>query len=194
MDQLRRRECDPGLLPRRSSSPTGKSPTRRHTCSLREEDMAGSGTRRAAFAAALALGVGMVGAGPATATAPAAARATARPTAAAPAAVQAQTSAHSDRRIARVDRAFLVVAHDSNLNEILAGQLALARATDERVRALAQMFIEHHTLLDQQVRQVAERLHVRLPNEPSAQTQLELALLRQFSGPQFDRAWLIQQL
>jgi len=93
-----------------------------------------------------------------------------------------------------VDRAFLVVAHDSNLNEILAGQLALARATDERVRALARMFIEHHTLLDQQVRQVAQRLHVRLPNEPSAQTQLELALLSQFSGAQFDRAWLIQQL
>src|SRR4051794_15599121 len=141
-------KCDPGLLPRRNWSPTGKSPTRRDTCSLREEDMAGSGTRRAAFAAALALGVGMVGAVPATATAPAAARATARPTAAAPAAVQAQTSAHSDRQIAKVDRAFLVVAHDSNLNEILAGQLALARATDERVRALAQMFIEHHTLLD----------------------------------------------
>jgi putative membrane protein len=145
--------------------------------------MAGSGTRRAALAVALALGIGMVGA--------------ATPTAAttAPAAVRAPASAQAaHRHIAKVDRAFLVAAHDSNVNEILAGRLALKRATDERVRALARMFIEHHTLLDRQVRQVARRLQVRLPSEPSAQTQLELALLRQFSGAEFNRAWLIQQL
>ncbi len=145
--------------------------------------MAGSGRRRAALAAALALGIGLVGAAPATAAT------------AAPAAVRAPASAQAvDRHISKVDRAFLVAAHDSNLNEILAGRLALKRATDQRVRALARMFIEHHTLLDRQVRQVARRLHVRLPSGPSAQTQLELALLRQFSGAQFNRVWLIQQL
>ena len=151
--------------------------------------MTGSGTRTAVFAAALTLGIGVVGAAPATATAPVAA------TAATAAPVRASDSAQAvDRHIAKVDRAFLVAAHDSNLNEILAGRLALKRATDKRVRALARMFIEHHTLLDRQVRQVARRLDVRLPNEPSAQTQLELALLAQFSGAQFNRAWLIQQL
>jgi putative membrane protein len=153
--------------------------------------MAGSGTRMAVFGAALALGIGVVGAAPATAGAPAGAPAVT----AAPAAVRVSDSAQAaDRHIAKVDRAFLVAAHDSNLNEILAGRLALKRATDKRVRALARMFIEHHTLLDRQVRQVAGRLQVRLPNEPSAQTQLELALLAQFSGARFNRAWLTQQL
>jgi putative membrane protein len=163
-----------------------------------EEDMASSGMGRATLVASLALGIGLVGAAPSAAPATAASSTTARAvataagTVAAPSGVPLQSS-HS-RRVARVDRAFLVVVHDANLNEIRAGQLALRRATDPRVRELARMFIKDHTAADRQVRLVAARLGVKLPSEPSAQTQLELALLRNFKRAAFNRAWVIQQL
>jgi putative membrane protein len=159
--------------------------------------MASSGIRRATLAATLALGIGVVAApsaAPATTAPSTAVRAheTAAATVGASSAAPVQYS-HS-RRIARVDRAYLVAAHDSNLNEILAGRLALKRATDRRVRELARMFIRDHSAADRQVRLVAARLGVKLPTEPSAQTQLELALLASFKGAAFNRAWVSQQL
>ena len=156
--------------------------------------MASSGIRRATLVASLALGIGLVGAAPSAAPATAASPSSAPVAAPAAATSHASVQSSQRRRVARVDRAFLVAAHDSNLNEILAGRLALRRATDPRVRELARMFIRDHTAADRQVRSVATRLGVRLPKEPSAQTQLELALLRSFKGAAFNRAWVIQQL
>ena len=144
-------------------------------------------TRTRLRASALALTLA-VGAGGALAAAPGAAAAAPVP-AAVPASAQVDT-----QQVAAVDAAVLVALHDSNLNEIRAGRLALERATDARIRELARMFIAHHTRLDGRTQWAAEQLGVDLPNEPSAQTRLELALLRQFRGADFDRAWLVQQL
>jgi putative membrane protein len=156
--------------------------------------MASSGIRRATLAATLALGIVLVAAAPSAAPATAAPATASATVATIAAASGAPVQSAQPRRVARVDRAFLIAAHDSNLNEILAGRLALRRATDPRVRDLARMFIRDHTVADRQVRLVAARLRVKLPNEPSAQTQLELALLANFRGAAFNRAWVTQQL
>lgn len=92
------------------------------------------------------------------------------------------------------DRAFLVGAHQSNLAEIAAGRVAQQKATTEVVRRHGQIFIRDHTRLDANLRQVAQRLGVRLPDAPSPAQQAALASVSAKSGAAFDRAWLQQQL
>ena len=93
-----------------------------------------------------------------------------------------------------VDRAFLVGAHQSNLAEIAAGRAAQQKATTDVVRQHGEIFIRDHTRLDANVRQVAARLGVELPNAPSPAQQAQLAAVSAQSGAAFDRAWLTQQL
>lgn len=148
----------------------------------------------AGIAAVLALTV--------SATAPAAAQAatTAQPVAArsvADQSVAAQSVAarsvqawHASAR----DRAYLRQAHRGNLAEIAAGKAALRRSHDRDVRAIAWRLIRDHRRLDAQLSEVANRLHVRLPDAPSAGQRDSLdAVLGRRSGHRFDRAWLRMQ-
>jgi putative membrane protein len=66
------------------------------------------------------------------------------------------------------DRAFLVAAHQSNLAEIQAGQVAQQKATTDVVREHGQIFIRDHTRLDASLRQKAQALGVSLPSQPSS--------------------------
>ncbi|NHC14252.1 DUF4142 domain-containing protein [Motilibacter deserti] len=117
---------------------------------------------------------------------------------AAQAAPPADRAAHSQVAVAAVpapDLAFLLAAHDGNVNEITAGRLALEKATDPQVRQLAALFIEHHTMLEQRGAAVAAALGVTIPDQLTPQTQRELDFLRSLpAGPVFDRMWSVQQL
>src|SRR3954466_9654806 len=46
------------------------------------------------------------------------------------------------------DSGWIVVAHQSNLTEIAAGQAAQAKASSAAVRDLGQMFVQDHTAMD----------------------------------------------
>jgi putative membrane protein len=92
------------------------------------------------------------------------------------------------------DRAFLVAAHQSNLAEIQAGQVAQQKATTDVVREHGQIFIRDHTRLDASLRQKAQALGVSLPSQPSSAQRAQLAAVSAKSGSAFDAAWLNQQL
>jgi putative membrane protein len=92
------------------------------------------------------------------------------------------------------DRAFLIAAHQSNLAEIQAGQVAQQKATTSVVREHGQIFIRDHTRLDASLKQKAQALGVTLPGQPNAAQRAQLAAVSAKSGAAFDSAWLTQQL
>lgn len=98
----------------------------------------------------------------------------------------------------RTDAHIMAAMHESNLGEIAAGNVAVQKATNTRVRDFAAMMIEHHTLLDQQGTALAAELSITpaLPDQRLPQVQAaELATLQATAaGNQFDRAYIAQQI
>jgi putative membrane protein len=92
------------------------------------------------------------------------------------------------------DRSWIVVAHQSNLTEIAAGQAAQAKASSGTVRDLGQMFIQDHTALDAKLKSAAAQLNVDLPAAPNPTQQSQLKQAGTLSGSAFDALWLQQQV
>ncbi|WP_206795471.1 DUF4142 domain-containing protein [Amycolatopsis sp. MtRt-6] len=89
------------------------------------------------------------------------------------------------------DREYLNRAHQNNLFEIITGHLT-DRASCAKVRQLGPRFAAHHTALDADLVGVATREGVPLYSVPEPLTRI--ADLAARSGPDFDKAWLHDQL
>lgn len=88
------------------------------------------------------------------------------------------------------DRRFLVQTHQDNLAGITAGKAAIDKGRDRDVRALGKRLVADHTKLDAEVRQVAQRLAVTLPAEPTTAQRIQYNRISARSGDAFDWAWL----
>lgn len=139
--------------------------------------------RYSGAALVVTLGLATLGAGGAAA-----------PAGAASASISQSPQNLNDRRVDQVDRNYLVAAHDSNLNEIYAGKIALKRSTNPTIRAIAQQLVTEHYANDVLVKRAAKKARVKLGVVPSAGTELELTLLSQPTAAAFDGAWLAQQI
>ncbi|WP_344923394.1 DUF4142 domain-containing protein [Streptosporangium oxazolinicum] len=103
--------------------------------------------------------------------------------------------------VSQQDKDFLVQAHQANLAEIEGGKAAEAKTSDsegresaQTVRDLGERFVADHTNLDESVRQVADKLGVKLPDQPTAAQREQLDKLGALSGADFDKAWLSEEL
>ncbi|WP_255306228.1 DUF4142 domain-containing protein [Streptomyces sp. Wb2n-11] len=92
------------------------------------------------------------------------------------------------------DTMFLKAAHQGNLAEIAAGEDAQKHATTECVEEVGRVLVRDHTKLDSDVKMLASKLHVTLPNSPTAEQQKQLAAVQAKAGtPAYDAAWLKTQ-
>jgi putative membrane protein len=92
------------------------------------------------------------------------------------------------------DTQFLREAHQTNLAEITVGQLAQQKGASQTVRDIGARLVTDHTALDRSLRSAASALQVSLPTEPNAEQQAVAARLRNASGAEFDRLFVITQL
>ncbi|MEU6574204.1 DUF4142 domain-containing protein [Streptomyces sp. NPDC046805] len=88
------------------------------------------------------------------------------------------------------DRDFVTKVRLAGLWELPAGELAEQRGTTEAVRTAGRHLVDGHTSLDAHVRDVASRLGLALPNEPTPQQKQWLASLRAARGRDFDREFV----
>ena len=86
-----------------------------------------------------------------------------------------------------LDRDFITKVRLAGLWELPAGQQAETKGTTEAVRTAGEHLIEGHTYLDARVRNVAARLSLPLPNQPTDQQKGWLATLTAAQGEQYDR-------
>jgi putative membrane protein len=91
------------------------------------------------------------------------------------------------------DAGWMAAAHQSNLAEIAAGNVAVQRATSDEVRSLGSMFVEMHTALDADLTAAAAELGVALPAAPNEQQQASLARAEAQQGEAFDATWVAEQ-
>lgn len=89
--------------------------------------------------------------------------------------------------LSALDREFITKVRLAGLWELPAGQQAQERGTTEAVRTAGAHLIEGHTFLDARVRNVAARLGLELPNQPSEQQRAWLTTLDGAQGVDYDR-------
>ena len=87
------------------------------------------------------------------------------------------------------DRDLLVRVRTAGLWEGPAGQMAQDRAGSDRVREVGHHLWIDHTALDVQVRMVAAKLRVELPDNPTAEQQGWLTELSSRRGADFDQVF-----
>ncbi len=91
------------------------------------------------------------------------------------------------------------VAHASNMDEIQTSQVALQRSQNVQIRQFAQQMITEHTAVDQELMQMLQARNMApQPNAPAwaamEATRATVVNLRQRSGMDFDRAYMMHQV
>jgi putative membrane protein len=92
------------------------------------------------------------------------------------------------------DSQYLRQAHQTNLAEISAGNLAQQKGNSQTVKNLGAKFVTDHTRLDQELKSVAQTLGVSLPQAPNANQQAVASRLKATSGSSFDTLFVTTQL
>jgi putative membrane protein len=88
------------------------------------------------------------------------------------------------------DQTFMTQNAQTDLAEIGAGKLAVARATTGPIRQTAQTIMSDHQQILSQLQGLARDLHVTLPNSPDATQQQQAQHLETSSGTDFDHTYL----
>jgi putative membrane protein len=100
-----------------------------------------------------------------------------------PSVVAQGTSAISPNR-------FMMDAAAGGLTEMELSRLALDKASRPEIKTLAQMLIDDHTMVNNELAELAGRKSVALPTEPSPEGRAERDRLSRLSGAAFDEAYL----
>ena len=89
--------------------------------------------------------------------------------------------------LSALDRDFVTKVRLAGLWELPAGEQARQKGATPAVRTAGQHLVEGHAFLDERVRDVAGKLSLSLPNEPTGQQQEWLATLNFAEGAEYDR-------
>lgn len=90
------------------------------------------------------------------------------------------------QKLCGLDIVWLKTSAEGDLFEIQGGKLALKKSSNQAVITLAQTLISDHTQSLHETQQVASKLGVDLPSEPSPSQQWELEELGEMSGATFN--------
>ncbi|HEY6549145.1 MAG TPA: DUF4142 domain-containing protein [Vicinamibacteria bacterium] len=88
------------------------------------------------------------------------------------------------------DGQFMMDAAAGGMREMEMSRLAAAKASRPEVKALAQMLVDDHTMVNAELSELAGRKKVALPTQPSAEVMAEQDQLSKLSGAAFDDAYL----
>ena len=100
------------------------------------------------------------------------------------------TAAASASTLSAGDRKFLNEAADGGMAEVELGKLAMQKASDENVKKFGQRMVDDHSKANDELRELAKRKGVDLPQTPSAKNQNLKQRLAKLNGPSFDKAYM----
>jgi putative membrane protein len=87
------------------------------------------------------------------------------------------------------DEKFASEAASGGIAEVKLGQLAQEKAASQKVKEFGQKMVNDHSKAGDELKEVAQKEGLRLPEEMSPQDQATYNRLSRLSGEQFDRAY-----
>src|ERR1700704_372325 len=103
---------------------------------------------------------------------------------------QSNVPSESASTLSAGDRKFLNEAADGGMAEVELGKLAMQKASDENVKKFGQRMVDDHSKANDELRELAKRKGVDLPQTPSAKNQNLKRRLAKLNGPNFDKAYM----
>jgi putative membrane protein len=92
------------------------------------------------------------------------------------------------------DKKFLKEAALGGMTEVELGKLAAQKASSEDVKQFAQKMVDDHTKMGDQLKQVASKDNITLPDALDSKHQSQINKLSKLSGADFDKAYAKEQL
>ncbi|HEV8062738.1 MAG TPA: DUF4142 domain-containing protein [Gemmataceae bacterium] len=92
------------------------------------------------------------------------------------------------------DSAFVKKASSAGMAEVKAGEMALQKANDAKIKAFAQRMIDDHTKANRELEDLATRKGWTLPKTIDEKSQKELDSLASTTAQEFDRTYMEGQL
>jgi putative membrane protein len=89
---------------------------------------------------------------------------------------------------------FIRDAAQSGMAEVMLGNLALQKATNEQVKSFAQQMVTDHTAANEELKTLAAGKNVTLPAELSSKHRNAIDKLNGLSGMDFDKAFMKQMV
>ena len=103
------------------------------------------------------------------------------------ASVAAQQSAD---RMMPSDSKFITAAAQGGKAEVEMGRLAVQHASDPAVKQFGQRMIDDHTNANEELKQIASRKGITLPDQVNAKQKSTIDRLSRLNGAEFDRAYM----
>lgn len=92
------------------------------------------------------------------------------------------------------DKKFLKDAAQGGMAEVELGKLAAQKATSPDVKQFGQKMVDDHTKANDQLKELASKESVSIPDGLDSKHQSRIDKLSKLSGPQFDKAYMKDQL
>lgn len=92
--------------------------------------------------------------------------------------------------ISAADRDFVTKVRLAGLWEIPAGDMAVEKSGDERIRTIGKTIATQHEALDELTRNAAKKLKIELPDTPNSDQQKWLGEMRDAEGEKFDDIYI----
>ena len=96
----------------------------------------------------------------------------------------------SSKMLKSADTAFAMKAAQGGVAEVQMGKLAAEKATSPDVKAFGQQMVDDHTKANEDLKSVAEKKRMTLPNNINAHQESAYSKLHRLSGESFDRAYV----
>lgn len=92
--------------------------------------------------------------------------------------------------INKKDTEYLQKAAQGTMSEVKMGEMAQKQAADERVKQFGKRMVDDHGKDLQNIRQLASKKHVTLPDAPNKEQSKEADKLAKLSGADFDKEYV----
>ncbi len=101
-----------------------------------------------------------------------------------------ENQGHNTAVAATNDKKFMKEAAEGGLAEVELGKLAEERASNQEVKDFGKQMVNDHSKANEQLKEVASKEGVTLPDNLSAKDKMLKQRLEKLSGPNFDRAYM----
>jgi putative membrane protein len=91
---------------------------------------------------------------------------------------------------AQKDKMFVHKAAEGGLDEVQLGQLATQRSNNPDVKAFGQKMVDDHTMLNNNMKPIADKMGVMVPDHLNKKDQAKYDQLSALSGDAFDKAYV----
>jgi len=85
-------------------------------------------------------------------------------------------------------------AAEGGMAEVELGRLAVEKASNDDVKKFGQRMVDDHSKANEELKEIAAKKNVALPNEASAKHKATKDRLSKLSGSQFDKAYMSDML